>query len=148
MVWFYLSNSLASSLSLKNFQSHYGLILSLWCCNRVRVECAFNPTMVWFYLPCNCVRVVIAYYLSIPLWSDFITFLIFSRVLSMNFFQSHYGLILSLYCWRPLEQPLRSFNPTMVWFYLLFMYSIISISLNLSIPLWYDFISQNKTWKQ
>ena len=103
-----------------NFQSHYGLILSLF------------PRDTYT----KCSR------LSIPLWSDFILILtILSPLLPLIFqshyglilsqasmireslkqnFQSHYGLILSLLQRAQTWKRLLSFNPTMVWFYLFY----------------------------
>ena len=103
-----------------NFQSHFGLILS------VRAPLGY------------CLII----HLSIPFWSDFILLgsvycfhckvffqshfgLILSKTKAdailrrLARFQSHFGLILSC-CSLPWRRSLHlSFNPTMVWFYLL-----------------------------
>ena len=169
MVWFYLRNQVGKSvvfsiLSIplwsdfiiaverlekylkKNFQSHYGLILSKLR-NKKRSQQrnrAFNPTMVWFYLwACYLFQIFTRSRLSIPLWSDFIIsdWNTVQRVLCPTFnptmvwfyrptylaayeytktFQSHYGLILSSDAERlELVSVELTFNPTMVWFYLL-----------------------------
>ena len=143
MVWFYLrhgwvGNCWSERLSIplwsdfiyrkderkriwrKDFQSHYGLILSTWAVVATLSRIwTFNPTMVWFYL--NALPstdspltftfnpTMVWFYLkmrhpgwlswvselSIPLWSDFII--------------DNEGTRVSK------EVP---FNPTMVWFYL------------------------------
>ena len=142
MVWFYLIT-----------------ILSLWY--SMSTKSPFNPTMVWFY---QTITKVLKY--------------------AVKGFQSHYGLILSVSDWnsevcrKSLSIPLWSdfimsilnccddlifsFNPTMVWFYLIWMAEckemyiffqshyglilscpIISKTVrasSLSIPLWSDFI--------
>ena len=55
------------------FQSHYGLILSSSnFFSAVFRSSAFNPTMVWFYQRNSVWRDKSDYWLSIPLWSDFI----------------------------------------------------------------------------
>ncbi len=100
-----------------DFQSHYGLILSstVKSCLEQSKE-SFNPTMVWFYhfnksndfyeafgfqshyglilshAWCDVARSL--WYLSIPLWSDFIDYIFSQKILQMS-----------------------TFNPTMVWFY-------------------------------
>ena len=57
-------------------------------------------------------------------------------------FQSHYGLILSVSS-RLLSAYRQSFNPTMVWFYLIILpHAWISFLIALSIPLWSDFIAK------
>ena len=118
MVWFYLSLLRIISMARRNFQSHYGLILSL---SRASIiffwNSSFNPTMVWFYHT-----------------------EIIERNLNVPYFQSHYGLILSLQPitvdveQRALSIPLwsdfiKSFSPP-----------FISPPYMLSIPLWSDFI--------
>ncbi len=61
--------------------------------------------------------------------------------ISKPIFQSHYGLILSfssklsVVCW------IRTFNPTMVWFYRRPRWRSYKRKSGLSIPLWSDFIS-------
>ncbi len=58
----------------------------------------FNPTMVWFYLLLR----------------------IYCEFTDTMFFQSHYGLILSVgheSTAKLLSKLLNAFNPTMVWFY-------------------------------
>ena len=96
--------------------------------------------MVWFYRLiwfCSCIRM---HTLSIPLWSDFITLVYNVLHLRSTFFQSHYGLILSLFkhiygIWKEI-----SFNPTMVWFYPAVKRLVYRSKIKLSIPLWSDFI--------
>ncbi len=100
------------------FQSHYGLILSfntiIYCIKNFKLSiplwsdfilirnssnrklnCTFNPTMVWFYRFVKRSAWPYFYYLSIPLWSDFII------VEKLKIAYENY-----------------TFNPTMVWFYL------------------------------
>ena len=148
MVWFYLVNSdwypgMAKLLSIplwsdfitllptwflmsvKTFQSHYGLILSFYVVATREINFVFR--------------------LSIPLWSDFIAKYIPSRLLTPVDFQSHYGLILSFEkideedCWRLLSIPLWSD------FIKVHRYEVRRRLLQLSIPLWSDFIGQ-KAW--
>ena len=192
MVWFYLIKwkVVTGSVLLPAFQSHYGLILSeqrvklLW--NLLR---SFNPTMVWFYPGNSSERSTNCWLLrllSIPLWSDFIQGSYFHRVLTMSglsiplwsdfilhlcfhlftvhyYFQSHYGLILSM-LWKITASTssvsfqshyglilsviitvsphttLSPFNPTMVWFYHVHCCRLHYFYWFLSIPLWSDFI--------
>ena len=117
MVWFYPASLTSEDVPEIAFQSHYGLILSedkltpvllilglsipLWSDFIKRwqeivdtADKTFNPTMVWFY---HKVLVEIEYH--------------------EEFFQSHYGLILSL--WK-----MTTYRG----------------SSSLSIPLWSDFI--------
>ena len=103
---------------IEDFQSHYGLILSVYTSlTPAKQVNSFNPTMVWFYLIAN-----------VP-YEVYIT----------NF-QSHYGLILSLWVPQVNVWLRRTFNPTMVWFYLYeFLKSMYDYDV-LSIPLWSDFI--------
>ena len=150
----------------------------------------FNPTMVWFYPSWSYVNNTFHCFLSIPLWSDFINQKRIQWVRrELNVFQSHYGLILSRYegykvCHKPrLSIPLwsdficilyhfigsflKTFNPTMVWFYLRYTSFSIAHYVNtfnptmvwfyrlsssnffsavfLSIPLWSDFIDARHT---
>ena len=78
-----------------NFQSHYGLILSVY---RMYNEKKIRA-------------------LSIPLWSDFILTIEIYDETYKKIFQSHYGLILSAnQMWQLIKQE-ETFNPTMVWFY-------------------------------
>ena len=79
------------------FQSHYGLILSR--------DSHDNR--------------VLKTSLSIPLWSDFIIKEYGDRLVKEKIFQSHYGLILSSKHFYIVCCTIVSFNPTMVWFYLL-----------------------------
>ena len=168
MVWFYLYYQKIISSAKRDFQSHYGLILSS------------------FFHSMYCRR----WELSIPLWSDFIVGVFLTPRYATKNFQSHYGLILSFRrrrrrgrrrcCFQShygliLSRRLliqgsccrSSFNPTMVWFYLLILhlethiaksfqshYGLIlsywfvkvnrNWSIRLSIPLWSDFISLMK----
>ena len=102
----------------ENFQSHYGLILSIY---RLMVmgliKTTFNPTMVWFYLQ----RVGVEW-------------------LERTNFQSHYGLILSWSTCCNTDGCCFPFNPTMVWFYQHVRWSPFIAKWSLSIPLWSDFI--------
>ena len=120
LVWFYLFvdvESLNSFLSipfwsdfisvryawitkkLKDFQSHFGLILSLKKIEAMKLGVkAFNPILVWFY-PCSS----------------------HTAQLFPKRFQSHFGLILS---WAHGRSPcslhcidILTFNPILVWFY-------------------------------
>ena len=145
MVWFYHEYLRGSPNSLIFFQSHYGLILS----DRQSIlgqekESPFNPTMVWFYHVLRRCKTLYTnvLQLSIPLWSDFIMCLLANSISSLKFFQSHYGLILSdrqSILGQEKESP---FNPTMVWFYhvLRRCKTLYTNVLQLSIPLWSDFI--------
>ena len=75
MVWFYQDNSRR---------------------DRYKRSWSFNPTMVWFYPETITSLIEIIVFLSIPLWSDFI---IDQKDLVHRYpfyFQSHYGLILSV----------------------------------------------------
>ena len=102
------------------FQSHYGLILSdlqrrlyiaefgtfnptmVWFYrekhsrNLFRLA-SFNPTMVWFYHELPQTGDMTDAFLSIPLWSDFIDVETILRKIGLMYFQSHYGLILSVH---------------------------------------------------
>ncbi len=87
---------MSSGKQFMNFQSHYGLILSV-----VRnLESGLSVS------------------LSIPLWSDFIGTTHQALHSQNGSFQSHYGLILSYAPTREALDLLAAFNPTMVWFYL------------------------------
>ena len=122
MVWFYLTTYRGSSswaeLSIplwsdfieqeydmsgkseNGFQSHYGLILSITTYDDLSEYLAtFNPTMVWFYRACVFGLRGTGFFLSIPLWSDFILMSSQWRLKIINSFQSHYGLILSRGRW-------------------------------------------------
>ena len=167
MVWFYHFGVDSSQFtSLPGFQSHYGLILSLYFCYECwkviwlsiplwsdfistrrrditrKTKNAFNPTMVWFYLVATRGELPRPDGLSIPLWSDFISEkALFIVYYTEDIFQSHYGLILSDllrgYCSQRVP-----FNPTMVWFYLerYKRQHHKEHQRKLSIPLWSDFI--------
>ena len=96
MVWFYHAVDVYRRRRRSNdFQSHYGLILSL---KKLRPltnsKKSFNPTMVWFY-----------------------RFIKSSFLRAISSFQSHYGLILSQSAKDAVSVGRIPFNPTMVWFY-------------------------------
>ena len=100
------------------FQSHFGLILSdFFQITTARRNETFNPILVWFYREIyggESGRFLNA--LSIPFWSDFIGWSMFTMRRTCSF-QSHFGLILSRgRLWRE-------------WLYQ-----------ELSIPFWSDFI--------
>ena len=143
LVWFYpLEDAITSCLSI--FQSHLGLILSFTPSSAsVVVHKPFNPILVWFYLE-EIMR-------DLGLSGDF---------------QSHLGLILS--CQRGLEalaeqglsipswsdfifhcSPSRyphlwhTFNPILVWFYLILHVNNSYPHGLLSIPSWSDFIKRS-----
>ena len=78
--------------------------------------------------------------LSIPLWSDFISVGLREGLPHWRPFQSHYGLILSPVPARCSRKVKEAFNPTMVWFYLLWNLWVSVPRPQLSIPLWSDFI--------
>ena len=121
MVWFYRKTLEAQIRPREgsNFQSHYGLILS---------DSRFRASNIH-------------YFLSIPLWSDFIFSVRFLHTYLLIFFQSHYGLILSLSEVSKCCIVILAFNPTMVWFYLLPPGKLVAAPISsLSIPLWSDFI--------
>ena len=128
---------------------------------------AFNPTMVWFYQSksgCSSIKDAIlsiplwsdfisllpslwsqrSLRLSIPLWSDFIAKYIPSRLLTPVDFQSHYGLILSIPIRLLICLTLLTFNPTMVWFYLLTKKPDIKFSKNLFQSHYGLILSKNK----
>ena len=101
------------------FQSHFGLILS-----QRRASCrwfkklAFNPILVWFYLSTLYASFACSTYLSIPFWSDFIEVLRRQFFRKLSNFQSHFGLILSFES-KVMECYVgKTFNPILVWFYL------------------------------
>ena len=73
--------------------------------------------MVWFYRRIWISCRLVSCSLSIPLWSDFIPFSVKNEDATENYFQSHYGLILSLWKLCVAGHRIRAFNPTMVWFY-------------------------------
>ena len=60
-----------------------------------------------------------------------------------KYFQSHYGLILSLKFSARFFQTFPAFNPTMVWFYRINSGGYDFYEKHLSIPLWSDFILQS-----
>ena len=123
--------------------------------------------MVWFYLSLIINSEPLAVVsLSIPLWSDFIRIKDITYCKPDKIFQSHYGLILSQllspdsnFCavlsiplwsdfitgayWRVSSSSI-SFNPTMVWFYLLTLFTLFLNFALLSIPLWSDFITKER----
>ena len=120
----YNVSSTSGSITLFNFQSHYGLILSKFKTSSVYISFPpFNPTMVWFYR----LRVDVT-------------------TASATAFQSHYGLILSQIreCFVIVRG--EPFNPTMVWFYrgTLRRGTGSPRQFLLSIPLWSDFIATGK----
>ena len=59
-------------------------------------------------------------------------------------FQSHFGLILSLICDIFEYDDVTSFNPILVWFYRLLRISGKNQEISLSIPFWSDFIQPNQ----
>ena len=148
MVWFYLFDPVILVHLDNNFQSHYGLILSL------------NGYSLTEH----------KYWLSIPLWSDFIAVYPEMTLPALKCFQSHYGLILSIRWTFERLIPHSTFNPTMVWFYhvnyhvvafvwenfqshygLILSFEPLSVrnrAETLSIPLWSDFIQQLHALKQ
>ena len=78
-------------------------------------------------------------HLSIPFWSDFIVVRSYNKTRTASF-QSHFGLILShLALYRQRLKHL-SFNPILVWFYLVWLLDKNSGKAVLSIPFWSDFI--------
>ena len=127
MVWFYQAVRKCIELVDK------GLSIPLWSdfisglttSAPIFSASAFNPTMVWFYresLPELC---ILQDYLSIPLWSDFISAVVsIILILYLLYFQSHYGLILSSFSIHCRTQFWLSFNPTMVWFYHVFIHVV------------------------
>ena len=168
MVWFYRVVTKEDMYDTYSFQSHYGLILSVihvW--QGMSTHNPFNPTMVWFYrehrpvadrqyvllsipLWSDFINLIFSYtlnnpFLSIPLWSDFIQLLLYQRKYQRMTFQSHYGLILSYILCKVTKITEKSFNPTMVWFYQTVKLPSKHDLIELSIPLWSDFIM---TWKR
>ena len=57
-----------------------------------------------------------------------------------TYFQSHFGLILSVESWCSHHSCEISFNPILVWFYLNVCIYGIEFTFHLSIPFWSDFI--------
>ncbi len=103
---------------------------------------AFNPILVWFYRENN--KLVVNYTefaLSIPFWSDFIPDRQPSFTYNKKNFQSHFGLILSEYDANSPYGVSKTFNPILVWFYLLAKYNALRQGMSLSIPFWSDFIA-------
>ena len=50
LVWFYLFRSHSPFFLVRDFQSHFGLILSfMWNWHRMSERSTFNPILVWFY---------------------------------------------------------------------------------------------------
>ena len=86
-----------NSLTGYDFQSHFGLILSVLAFASGFVSFwPFNPILVWFYQNSVWRCCVLYTILSIPFWSDFIRWFFLEVVLMEKFdFQSHFGLILS-----------------------------------------------------
>ena len=125
----------------KDFQSHYGLILSSWTAWKT-FELGNLSIPLWSdfiqYFDAPLIDNFIV--LSIPLWSDFIV--ISYRWCDMEkepfnptmvwFYQSvtYFGRRANIW----------TFNPTMVWFYLFGNLNLEQKSVYLSIPLWSDFI--------
>ena len=101
-----------------NFQSHYGLILSLKSINTMICILPFNPTMVWFYL-------------SMPSQSSSSSKKAFNPTM-VWFYQPELKKVYS--------KVLQTFNPTMVWFYQINTNNLLISMGSLSIPLWSDFI--------
>ena len=124
----------------RNFQSHYGLILSWKDLNSCEVKCMYFQSHYGLILSQEAHRRTGCLgSLSIPLWSDFIEVLLSNTRIKDDDFQSHYGLILSWLSLDPwwcrcctfqshyglilslvehVELPFElPFNPTMVWFY-------------------------------
>ncbi len=144
MVWFYRWQDWAdTTVPVHVFQSHYGLILSVVVAVApLPTISTFNPTMVWFY------QVLFDLFqhsrLSIPLWSDFILSSAWSNLPGVHF-QSHYGLILSLFqSWEPLRVKLLSIP---LWSDFIFraIKEKFPAATVLSIPLWSDFIGNSDT---
>ena len=105
MVWFYHKEVRKNDQKNRCFQSHYGLILSvLELSENFVIPKPFNPTMVWFYRNTGHNSWFTYCYtkLSIPLWSDFILAKKFNGFCFSDF-QSHYGLILSVWGFIPLK---------------------------------------------
>ena len=97
--------------------------------------------MVWFYQGSDRQSYKSFWQLSIPLWSDFIEVMkVEITEIVDKFFQSHYGLILSLASLTAVFGSELAFNPTMVWFYQFTEKRWTSSTSLLSIPLWSDFI--------
>ncbi len=133
---------------LRCFQSHYGLILSIWLLTDFMhlndtFQSHYGLILSWgFGMP----RIRLKK-LSIPLWSDFILVEYARSHLVFHPFQSHYGLILSnvwdLQKLSDIKDNIinsLTFNPTMVWFYLEIIFQQFFACHFLSIPLWSDFI--------
>ena len=150
-------------MGLYDFQSHFGLILSPASQIVAALVLPFNPILVWFYREKSVSGNLRGQKLSIPFWSDFI--FQFNDVLIplIVFFQSHFGLILSIalevykYMKSAAFNPIlvwfyrlerdfetssfvKPFNPILVWFYHELLTHLQSVRLSLSIPFWSDFI--------
>ena len=102
----------------RHFQSHFGLILSVL---------RSSISLIW---PSS---------LSIPFWSDFIIVVYAFGIDIFTCFQSHFGLILSPTTSTEERAKRVAFNPILVWFYRGKRFRL-PMSLILSIPFWSDFI--------
>ena len=127
------------------------------------VYITFNPTMVWFYQIKDTITEFTAKLLSIPLWSDFIMYVIILQqygefqlsiplwsdfIVQQNNHRCRHQPRLSIPLWSDfislhlfvILYLCLSFNPTMVWFYPSFLSFTSLLFILLSIPLWSDFI--------
>ena len=162
MVWFYPIEFRISVFPTPNFQSHYGLILSQ-CQNIQRLFHSFQShyglilsgedpwskilrTISFFQSHYGLILSVLRvlrqrkrYWLSIPLWSDFIDvngkIVIPAEILSIPLWSDF--IIQEV---APVIPEKYTFNPTMVWFYHVLTLRKARAKGTLSIPLWSDFI--------
>ncbi len=121
------------------FQSHFGLILSLRVLTtQSHTNSPFNPILVWFYHPwvrreTEGVIFQSHFGLILSARTDWCT------EAGENSFQSHFGLILSSTVVRIALNKYITFNPILVWFYLV-LSAAVRTDVHLSIPFWSDFI--------
>ncbi len=103
---------------------------------------AFNPILVWFYqlLSWQSRYLYRISFNPILVWFYLATNYILSKWIS--FFQSHFGLILSLQKHPANQEPQLPFNPILVWFYQNNTENDTRFDRLLSIPFWSDFIKQ------
>ena len=167
MVWFYRKSNVAINKARRNFQSHYGLILSSKNLGDWDFEAdfqshyglilspvvrdleksayrTFNPTMVWFYLVLDQRnRARTCAFNPTMVW-----FYLKNKQRALRktcYFQSHYGLILSRnHCvFLPLKHnDFQSHYGLILSQY--FAPSLLVRKVALSIPLWSDFIGTTR----
>ena len=141
MVWFYREKEGKNSYELAIFNpTMVWFYLSCFLIYTFFHRLIFNPTMVWFYRQRRRYDRGSQNLFSIPLWSDFIPFATPSLFI-ISVFQSHYGLILSKWCWKTYNF-CRQFSIPL-WSDFIFVSPFFEVSCSsFSIPLWSDFINR------